>query len=475
MKANLSAIQTKLIPIIFGLILFFVAFYAVKGVARGNLGNAKFLGALVVAVGVILMLDKKYWIICPASQLLQFNIPQIPFNSEELGCLTIIAMYFVRLGLHKEQPIKFNGIILWALPVLFWMCFIFALNPAGMNIFGGTSIGSRFYIKILLGFFTMCIFSSLSLSEKDCRLLFRVLLISSILAFLKTISSGVDSSEYSNTNYQLLGTVPIFMLVFSHYSLRQILLSWFKIFICFVCLVMTIYSGKRRGLGTLLVIPILRTFFTGREKMLTFCCFAVGLFFCLFLVIGDGLAYDLPKSVQRSLSTIVPKYADNFGGTTDIFREEVWKYGRRVIRQNPWFGRKGFAMNRMEMSWVVHRDVGVDYEGHALAGNWHSTWYSYACDFGIPCLVLWVIFTFYYLFYVVKVVKKSSELRYTHSCALYYALFFFTEFCFSYTSGHSSLTTFKTWVQLGVVIAIYNGSKNYYPCIVSSTNSEKSV
>jgi hypothetical protein len=41
MKANLSSLQTKIMPIIFGLALFVVAFSAVKGMVRGNLADVK--------------------------------------------------------------------------------------------------------------------------------------------------------------------------------------------------------------------------------------------------------------------------------------------------------------------------------------------------------------------------------------------------------------------------------------------------
>ena len=48
MKANLSALQTKIIPIVFGLALFVVAFSAVKGMVYGNVSNVKLLAGLIV-------------------------------------------------------------------------------------------------------------------------------------------------------------------------------------------------------------------------------------------------------------------------------------------------------------------------------------------------------------------------------------------------------------------------------------------
>ena len=66
MKANLSSIQTKIIPIIFGLALFFVAFSATKGMVRGNITNVKMLAGLIVVAGITLALDKYYWLMLPA-------------------------------------------------------------------------------------------------------------------------------------------------------------------------------------------------------------------------------------------------------------------------------------------------------------------------------------------------------------------------------------------------------------------------
>ena len=97
------------------------------------------------------------------------------------------------------------------------------------------------------------------------------------------------------------------------------------------------------------------------------------------------------------------------------------------------------------------------YAGHAYAGNWHSTWYAYAADFGLPCMFFWFLFTIYVLAYAYRGCRFVVRGRFLPVCCLFYSLHLFVETAFSYTSGHSAHTTMFTFVSYGMLLACVRG------------------
>jgi hypothetical protein len=431
------------------------------------------LAALSVVVGVVRALDKYYWVICPVLFVSGIAIPGLPFSGRELGCLILIGVYFVRQALHKEQQIKLNRKVFIAFPVFFWICVVWMLNPTGMAILGAETIGARFYFQIVLGFFSLLVLSSFRLNERDCRILFYAVTVScgfeAVLTFIHPMA-GMFSSEGDEiemdgrmSRYEFLGAMSLYVLMFSRYRLSEILSSLWKLLLVLVFAALTIYSGKRRGFGTLIVVPVLRTFFTGRDKLSLGLCSVVGALLVAFAVAGDGALWNVPLSVRRSLSVVVPQYATGSAmGVTDVFRREVQRYGREVIRENPWFGRKGFSMDRGTTSWIIGRQgMGeTTFSGHAYAGNWHSTWYAFAADFGLPAMFLWGLFMFFVLVWTYRGFNIPSIGVYPRAVYLYYAFGFYTSAIFSYTSGHSAQTALYGWFTWGFLIALQNGMRD---------------
>lgn len=463
MKANLSSLQTKLIPIIFGLALFAVAFSAVKGMVYGNTSNVKMLAGLVVAAGVVFMLDKYYWLMLPVFATLGIKIPGMPFDGNELGCIFVVVIYVARLALQKEKTTKLCNPLLFALPFLLWIFVVWCLNPTGLAMFGSTKIGVRFYLKIVLAFLAACVMCTKSIDESDAKKLFFVIVIARIIYALISvfaaglISAEVDEEDRGGARYEYLFALSIYTIMFCRYSLSDILKSGWKFFVIVFFALLTVYTGKRRAIATLLLLPLLRVFFTGRDKLLTFACVSIAAFMLMFVVVADGTFYELPPSVQRSLSVVVPKYRQS-EITQDVFRYEIRKIGKEVIKDSPWFGRKGFAMDFRETVWID--SSGTDfYGGHAYAGNWHSTWYAYACDFGLPAAILFGFALLYWLIYAGRVIKKTRYGSWSFTCVMLFVLNMYVESIFSYTSGHSSFTTFTFMYLIGMLVALENGLK----------------
>lgn len=463
MKANLSSLQTKIMPIVFGFALFAIAFSAIKGMMFGNLTNVKLVAALIVSAGIVLALDKNYWYLFPFCFIVGVKIPGIPFDGKELGSILLVVMYAIRLALHKERTIKPPLALSLCFPFLLWIFVVWCMNPTGIAMFGSKTIGGRFYLQIVLGVFAASIMCTKAINEKDARMLFFIIVLSYLInALLSIFSVGFlaqdENANQSEGQYQYLFAMYFYMLMFSRYSLSDIFNSGWKFLLVSFLAILTIYTGKRRGIGTLLFLPLLRVFLTGKDKVLTFACVCITSFMLFFVVAADGAFYDLPKSVQRSLSVVVPKYRKS-EVVLDVFRYEVRKIGDDIIRESPWFGRQGFAMDFRETVWIVGQDVGVNYYVHAYSGNWHSTWYAYACDFGLPCAILFAIPFLYMLFYSFKVLKQCKYGSWSFACVLFYSLQVYIFSIFSYTSGHSAGSTVSIMYYLGFLVALDNGIK----------------
>ena len=262
----------------------------------------------------------------------------------------------------------------------------------------------------------------------------------------------------SGSKYELLGAMSLYVLTFSRFSISRILTSFRALLFSVVCAVLTIYSGKRQGIGTIFLIPILRSIFTRRDKMATLLSAVISAMILGVIIAGHGTYYEIPVSAQRALAVVVPSFShDTAGGTSDEFRKNIHRYASDEIRRSPWVGRGGFAMDRGETSWVIFGSSGDAYAGHVFAGNWHSTWYAFAADFGLPAMFLWALFLFHALGSTYKGFQNLNFGDYSLSTYMYYSFSLFLTAIFSWTSGHSALTPLSTWFTCGMILAIKNG------------------
>lgn len=464
-SSGLGAYQVKIHQIIFGGVFFVLTLAAVRGMMFGGTANVKMMAAGSIAFAAILALDNYFWVALPALYFGAFKIPGLSFSPEEAGSLALIGVYFVRQAMHKEPPIKLTRKVLIAFPVFIWICLVWILNPTGMAMLGSSSIGARFYFQIALGFVTLLVLSAFHFTERDCKILFFVALSASLFSFLQSIAqfqanviANDMSLDESSSRYYLLGALTLFTLVLSRYSLRQILGSPWKLPLVLFLAALSVYTGKRRAFGTVLVLPLLSVFFTGKEKMTVALFTVLGVVLVGFSVAGDGVLWELPDSAKRSLSIFVPAYeTPGAVGMSDIFREGVRRYGKEVIRNNPWVGRKGFAMDRNETAWIAFSGSGDAFAGHAYVGNWHSTWYAFACDFGLPAMVMWAFFLVFALYWTFSGFRCRGFGEYSRASYFYFAYSLFISVIFSYTSGHSAYTSYGTWMIWGMLVAIQNG------------------
>ena len=455
---------TRIYQFIFGLAFLFICYGAVRGMMFGALTNAKQIGFLSLAVGVVLWLDRRYWLVLPLCQILNLNIPGLPFDSVELGCIAITGMHFIRTSLHRDPYVPWNRRIIVAFPLFFWICGIWAVNPVGMNILGSSTMGGRFYIKILLGFFAMISLSCIRLGELECKLLFRVLMAGALLSITLTLirpslfsTSDVDPSQVG-TRYYLLAFSGLYHLIWARFSIPKVFSSLRLLAITGLSALAIAASGKRSSTAGIALFPIYRAILTRQHLGLTAVMGVVAFLLLSMVVAMDGHYIQLPESPKRALSLVFPKYRQRGReGFHDPFRAMMAERAREVIRENPWVGRKGFRMDSQEMYWVVGMRRGKQYEGHTLAGAWHSAFWAFAADFGIPCLLFYLFFLWNGLKVSFHYSRKIPTDSFQSACCLYYSFLIIHDAVLIYTSGGSSSSSLKLMLQFGMLLAIANG------------------
>jgi len=473
-SSGLGAYQVKIHQLVFGGLVMAMALLGVRSLAVGNVTNIKMLGALSIVAAGFFALDKYYWLACPFLMVIPFSIPGLPFGSGELGRLLLVGVFFVRAALKRESARAFPKEILIAFPYFFWVAAIFLLNPTGMNILGSGTIGGRFYFQIALAFLTLLTFSRLALSEQDARYWVYMLIMASLFRFLMALSGfvtlefGEDSSKYF-----LIPACPLLLILLCRYDLNQIFsLSWR--FPASVLLALAVaYSGKRSSMGQVFLAPFILVFLRKREKGLLLLSVFIGASLLAFVIAGHGQLYELPFSVQRSLSFLPGKWdrsLENFG-MNDLFREELHDRAKAEIRRSPWVGNKGYTINREQVSWAITQMSRDGYGGHAMVGNWHNKFYGMGADFGLPASIFWYFFAGLAVWYCVRNRRFLVLSGYRRSLFLYYSLYMFYDLFFAF--GHSALTPYEQWTYFGFIVALVRcardeAMKNSFPRIPQS-------
>lgn len=457
MRSSIDSQAIRIRQILFGLVILYMAYTTVRSMMGGTYGRMPYVSMGLVLGTLILWLDKQYWMLFPLAFLTRGSISLPGFEVLEVSCMVIIGTHFVRRALRRETHTRFRPAVLWAVPYFIWVVVVYLMNPSGIYLFGSGTIGARFYLKILLGFWATVVMSFQQVEEADCRKIVRISV--AVVAVSLTWNfiikrASVDASTVSA--YELLGAAPLFFWLHSRFRITQLLRVGWKPLAAIWLTLMTIFTGKRRAVFNILVFPVIRALIARRDRGATLVLSTIFAVVLGIIVAGQGFLYELPLSMQRGLSMLPGRWDSSltaFEGGKDPFREIVKEYAWEEIRRDPWFGRKGFAINLEEIKWVSSSGS-TNYREHGVAGNWHSTWIGMMADFGIPGAVGWAIFSIGMLWTGFQKLKECAADSYQQTVVIYCLGSFILNLLASNTSGHSALVPFFIWPTFGLILAI---------------------
>lgn len=457
--------QALWLLILTGAVLFF---------QRQLMDGAVFVPALgfvfLIGMFVLLQLKEKFWYLIPISLITGVDAIPIGPKSITLSELLIPACfgwYILRSILLQQRSRALfcpanTGVLLY----FGWVLMVFCLNPSGLLIFGSSSIGARFYFKILLAFLSFFVLSNVRVEEKDCRRLVWILLIGMSFNAVNLIfgynPEMALAGDFYSWHQQLAGPALVgVVLLFARFKFDGVLGGMsIKTFGFVLCLLLLFFSGKRAALACAFLVPPLQIVIDRQNyrKAIIYGLFGIIVFAGL---VAASHAGALPKTVQRSLANVPGMKLDSAverqtrGTFRADLREAAWN---EVIKKRPVFGLKGYSLDYEELAsfFLLHGGGGTS-AGHALSRNWHTTWLGVAADFGVPCAFFWAIFCFQVLYFSNRYYRQAENNSYTKTLLLYFFMMMSLDLLRSFTSGHSAKLPLAWWGQFGLILSIGRG------------------
>lgn len=357
-----------------------------------------------------------------------------------------------------------------------WVLFIFCLYPSGLGAFGSTTMGGRFYLKLLLAFMAFVIISSREITDKDCKWVVVFIIGGSIVSasynifsFFRGASDDVfamDSGpdDFYTWHQNLSGpALAISFILFAWKKPREILGFRHPILLLLyiAAIGFTLFSGKRTAIIAVFLAPLVSAIVFRQYGYLF-----IGLFgaivFSLVVIFGHGNLFQFPLQIQRTLSWLPADWDSEFRHMEhgkDSFREGLRRFAMENIERYPIIGR-GFTVDYSE---VIRQITATKYVGggdslaapYAIGRAWHNTWLGYAADFGIPLSVIQAL-----VYLTALIVSYKSTRLYPMGSLKFilsaYILFYtFRDILFSHVVGHTSWDAYNRWWMYGFLFSLY--------------------
>lgn len=364
------------------------------------------LAAVAWVVGVaglvfILALGKHVWLLIPISLGFSGGINAIPGSPAPwwLAMFTVAGMFTLHFIMRiNELRYRFTWMDFAILLQVLAIGQAWLRNPAGLNVFGGATVGGKTYftyafaiiayallaiVKTDLGTYKKAILLLLSISIADGLLMASSVpfprISSAILPLYSGVSftandsgmSDIDTSNFRLVSVKELGqTLGIALLtIFTPLSLANPLrFGRFVIFATAMFLVML--SGFRSVIGMFAILFFVGSWVRGRKQDILFALLITPL--VLSLVIFSGLTKKLPFGAQRILSVLPIEVEDRAridGEKSSDWRFEMWELALFTDRyiDNKFLG-DGFGFRADEQKAMADAALG-DYRASSNVGS----------------------------------------------------------------------------------------------------------
>ena len=361
----------KIVLFLVGLTAFIFAPYICAETLGGNMVPF----ALILGVGFLLffvfVLGDKCWLAIPLCLPMggSINILPIKFSPFELSILLVIGYVFIQFFMTDRRSFSFGPPSIWIPLAVIGIILLYHWGRGGgigLTMFGGEASGGRRFFTILVGMLALpAILWFPPLGDRWLRTIPLLYFIGNILDFvpwlISTLMPGFAPTIYrfySTVNLDAYATSSGFYettvtrfgpLGFMGLGLQVALISfypaklwirpnyWWVPVLSILCLVGVIFSGFRSYLFNYVVVSFLALFFSIRWS--SFFLIPIGAMAIALLCLGQGSAFNLPLSIQRTLSPLPgnwSKVAVEAAESSNDFREAI----QRIYRDE-YLGKSG--------------------------------------------------------------------------------------------------------------------------------------
>ena len=401
-----------------------VAVFLGQWAGRGDSRHITMILGSLAYILIFFKMRQNIWLLIPMLMPLdgQLGFLPLPFSAKQVGIIIVAVsfMALIALKIVTTRP-KYDLLDLTVLINLLYSATVYARNPIGTFATGSDLIGGRPYLDLLIGvmgYWTLCRVSASSEQLRKIPLFMfastavvtGLSIVSNVLPFtapiMRKLYTGIDTQAYSQSLAETGREDPnaggeeamvreqffapfagsLTTILVSYYNpttlLNPLYLLRFGSFM--VCVGTMLISGHRSGFSNMFLIFFLSCFlrekFGGVFRMLLL----VAMFFTI-LIMGHGTVYDLPLSVQRSLSFLPGKWdphAKKDAEDSTEWRMVMWKKAmgssalestkyikNKLFGDGPGFSKRDFASFDLDTG---EGGNSAQQENLMLAGGFHS-------------------------------------------------------------------------------------------------------
>jgi hypothetical protein len=434
------AFVTRLTTLLVGIAIAVIVGY---WLGAGQTSYLIYFGAVLVVVLVAFGMQRKAWILIPLTFPLTGSIGKlpIPFAVRDLGVLLATTSYVAYrvLSMKNLRPKPHMLDLLVGVNVIY-VAFTLFINPVGFLIFGSQTIGGRPIVNICLALLAYWVMIRLpdtvtSVSRIPYYILPSVAVVSvlnllvfvvpSVTPTVMSWYSGLDISAYTET-------VNAARVAATGGSFGMVRLKWlsdigFQLFLvlCAYYSPATLFD-PRRGRFYAMLLATVCILAAGFRNLMLWAMATVGIggwlhrrwrelavggfvgaLLLLLLAFGQGRFYQLPGTIQRSLSFLPGQWSEAVVADVEVSSAWRFKLWKDVIEwgliKDWWFG-DGFGAN-LEDAIVLVRG-GSNTEFALLSGGLHSGPLSAVRYVGICGLALLYLLSISAAFYSYRCVNE---------------------------------------------------------------------
>lgn len=344
--------------------------------------------SLILGGGFLLLfvfaLGDKCWLSIPLCLPMtgSINILPIHFSPFEVSILLVVGYVFIQFIMTDRHFFSLGPPSIWIPLAIIAAILLYHWGRGGgigLTIFGGEASGGRRFFTILLGMLALpAILWFPPLGEKWLRAVPLLYFVGNVLEFLpwllSTLAPGIAPTIYRFyttvnldayatssgfyetpvTRYGPLGLMGLGLQValISFYPAKVWIRPnyWFVPVLSALCLVGVVFSGFRSFLFNYLVVSALALFFSVR--WISLLLIPVGVIGISLLCLGQGSVFNLPLSIQRTLSPLPGNWspvAKETAESSNDFRREIQKIYRAEFMKEAGFFGDGYKYDQKFM------------------------------------------------------------------------------------------------------------------------------
>jgi hypothetical protein len=312
------------------------------------------------------------------------------FGTVQIGQCLFIGMTFLIFLMRKLRfKIKIQELEIWMLLIVACIVQVYLRNPVGLNVFGGSAIGGKPYVFLILSIISAFVLSTLIINPKDLKWAYRLSILGSLIGIGGSVARSGSISGGSETELARIPTLATFGQSLSNWLSSRIsplraALHPFWAAILLISLAAAAGSAYRNAVAGIALTYLFAIAFHGGIKSVILALVAGSLAIVMLAFIN--LNFPLPGNIQRALSplpgTWEKQYVDSADESTE-WRVEMWKealYTERWI-QNKIIG-DGIGMTSAQLQqgkMISDKNKGisaygllVQQENMLINGSYHS-------------------------------------------------------------------------------------------------------